>query len=66
MSSMSADRMLVVASFVFAILWTAAMIWWNAPGIAGAIILMIAGALCGIGWYYGMRLWMTWFGRSMG
>jgi hypothetical protein len=38
-------------------LWTAAMIWWNAPGVAGAIIFMIAGAFCGVGWYAGMRLW---------
>ncbi len=60
---MSADRRLIVASFVFAILWTAGMIWWNAPGIAGSIIMMIAGAFCGIAWYFGMRLWMTWCGR---
>jgi hypothetical protein len=62
--SMSADRRLIVASFVFAILWTAGMIWWNAPGLAGSIIMMIAGVFCGIGWYAGMRLWMTWCGRK--
>ena len=61
---MSSDRMLIVASFAFAVLWTAAMISWNSPGFAGAVILIIAGALCGIGWYAGMRLWMTWSGRS--
>ena len=54
---MPPDRNLIVASVAFAILWTAAMIWWNAPGVAGAIIFMIAGAFCGVGWYAGMRLW---------
>ena len=61
---MSADRQLIVASFIFAVLWSAGMIWWSAPGIAGSIIYMIAGVLCGIGWYFGMRLWLTWCGRK--
>lgn len=63
---MSSDRILIVASFAFAVLWTAAMIWWNSPGVAGSVIFMIAGALCGIGWYAGMRLWMKWSGRWAG
>ena len=35
----------------FAILWTAAMWWWEAPLDTPAImILMITGALAGLGW----------------
>jgi hypothetical protein len=63
---MPADRNLIFASIFFAIFWTAGMIWWNAPGIAGAVIFMIAGVFCGIAWYAGMRLWMTWCSRGAG
>ena len=36
---------------IFAILWTAAMWWWEAPLDTPAImILMITGALAGLGW----------------
>jgi hypothetical protein len=63
---MSADRRLIAASFVFTILWTMFMIWWNSPGLAGAVILAIAGVLCGLAWYAGMRLWMRHCGHKAG
>jgi hypothetical protein len=61
---MSPQRRLIFASVAFAVLWTAGMIWWNSPmETAGAVILMIAGALAGLLWYFGMRFWMTRFMR---
>jgi hypothetical protein len=61
---MSPQRRLIVASIVFAVLWTAGMIVWNAPGLAGAVILAFAGALAGTLWYFGMRWWLNKFARN--
>ena len=58
---MSPQRRLILASIFFAVFWTAGMIWWNAPAIAGAIILMFAGALAGTLWFFAMRWWMNRF-----
>ena len=55
------QRRLVIASIFFAVIWTALMIWWNAPTLAGAVILMFAGALAGTLWFLGMRWWMNKF-----
>ena len=51
----------MIASIFFAVFWTAGMYWWNAPTLAGAVILMFAGALAGTLWYFGMRWWMNKF-----
>jgi len=53
------QRRLMIASIFFAVFWTAGMYWWNAPTLAGAVILMFAGALAGTLWYFGMRWWMN-------
>jgi hypothetical protein len=51
----------MIASIFFAVFWSAGMIWWNAPGVAGAIVLMVGGALTGTGWFFAMRWWMNKF-----
>jgi len=54
---MFSRRNLILASFAFAGMWTAGMVWWNSPmTTAGVVILMITGALAGILWYRGMRI----------
>ena len=58
---MSPQRRLILASIAFAVLWTAFMIWWNAPGFAGAIILAFSGALAGTLWFFGMRWFLNKF-----
>jgi len=55
---MSANRKLIFAAFLFAILWTAAMVWWQPPtAMAGLAIQATAGVIVGILWYIGMRVW---------
>jgi hypothetical protein len=61
---MSPQRRLMIASIFFAVFWSAGMIWWNAPKVAGAVILMVAGALAGTGWFFAMRWWMKHFAPS--
>lgn len=55
---MSANRKLISAAFLLAVLWTVAMLWWQRPtAMAGFAIQAIAGVIVGILWYIGMRLW---------
>ena len=44
----------IVSAAVFAVLWTAFMLWWSYPdqGIAHVIILSVIGALLGVLWYF--------------
>ena len=65
---MSPKRLLVPASLAFAILWTTGMYWLNSPmSVASAILLVIVGALAGIGWYWAMSICMsTWMRRCFG
>jgi hypothetical protein len=51
----------MLASLFFAVMWTALMILWNGPSFAGAVILMIAGALTGTLWFFAMRWWLNKF-----
>jgi hypothetical protein len=56
---------LPAASVLFAVLWTAGMLWWNAPlHIAETIILVVAGAVAGFLWYFVMRLFMKRLGGT--
>jgi hypothetical protein len=58
---MSPQNRLVLASVLFAVLWTAGMIWWTGTGIVNVVIFCIAGAMAGVLWYFAMRWWMrTW------
>jgi hypothetical protein len=56
---MSSNGRLKLASFAFAMMWVAGMIWWQSPmTTAKMVILAMAGALAGTVWYCGMRWWM--------
>jgi hypothetical protein len=56
---------LPAASVLFAVLWTAGMLWWNAPlDVAETVILVVAGAIAGLLWYFAMRLFMERFGKA--
>lgn len=58
---MTPERTLVLASIVFAVLWTLGMIWWTGTQTANIVILSIAGAIAGVLWYFGMRWWQRRF-----
>jgi hypothetical protein len=63
---MDTHRPLILGSFAFALLWVMGMLWWNGPmNAARTVVLVILGALAGILWYFGMRLWMRWFVQPM-
>jgi hypothetical protein len=58
--SMSPHRTLIVASIAMAALWTIGMLWWLPPtATAGYAIQASAGAIVGIVWYSGLRMWMA-------
>ncbi len=65
---MSDQSRLKLASVVFAVLWTTAMLWWSAPLDAAAVaILVIAGAVTGFLWHWGMSRWQRWHsGHKLG
>jgi hypothetical protein len=53
-------RTLITASIAMAVLWTIAMLWWLPPAAnAGYVIQMAAGAIVGVVWYSGVRLWIA-------
>ena len=55
---MSPHRTLIAACVAMAILWTVGMLWWLPPVTsAGYAVQAIAGAIVGIVWYSGMRIW---------
>jgi hypothetical protein len=57
---MSPQRRLVLASVVFAVIWTAGMLWMQATtSAAGVVIMAIAGAIAGTLWYFAMRWFMN-------
>jgi uncharacterized protein (DUF2062 family) len=51
---------LVLASVIFAVLWTLGMIWWTGVEIPNVIGFSISGAMAGVLWYFVMRWWMHW------
>jgi hypothetical protein len=44
----------IVSAVVFAVLWTAVMLWWSYPdrGMAHIVILSAIGAGLGVLWYW--------------
>jgi hypothetical protein len=55
---MSPHRTLITASVAMALLWAVGMLWWLPPPTnAGYVVQAIAGAIVGIVWYTGMRIW---------
>jgi hypothetical protein len=56
---MPSSNRLVFSSVLFAVLWTLGMIWWTGTETANIIMLVIAGGLAGIFWYFAMRWWFS-------
>jgi hypothetical protein len=57
---MSPKRTLIILSIVMAAFWTIGMLWWLPPtATAGYVVQATAGAIVGIIWYSGMRMWMA-------
>jgi hypothetical protein len=57
---MSPKRTLIILSIVMAVFWTLGMLWWLPPAAtAGYVVQAAAGAIVGIIWYSGMRMWMA-------
>jgi len=55
---MSAKTRLLLAAILFAVLWTAGMIWWSAPnGMVPIVIWIVSGAIAGALWYWLFGMW---------
>jgi len=57
---MNPQHRLVLASVMFAVLWTLGMIWWTGVDTVNIIGLSISGAVAGVLWYFAMRWWIHW------
>jgi hypothetical protein len=56
---------LPLSSLLFAVLWIAGMMWWNAPlATAEIVMLVVAGAIAGVLWHYFMGKYMNWMQKS--
>jgi hypothetical protein len=44
----------VISAVVFAVMWTAIMLWWSYPdkGVAHAVILSVIGVVLGVFWFW--------------
>jgi hypothetical protein len=57
---MPSHRRLITASIVMAVLWAVGMLWWLPPAAtAGYVMQAAAGAMVGIVWDSGMRIWIA-------
>jgi hypothetical protein len=52
---MNPQRRLVLASVIFAVLWTLGMVWWAGVDAVNIIGFSISGAVAGVLWYFAMR-----------
>lgn len=57
---MTPQTRLVLGSVAFAVLWALVMILWTGTDRTNVIIVCIAGAVAGVLWYLGMRLFSKW------
>ena len=58
---MSPRTKLALSSIVFAVLWTAGMLWWSAPiEVAQTVIFVISGGIAGLLWYWLFGMWYRW------
>ena len=58
---MPAEKRLKLGAVLFAVFWTAGMVWWSGPfEPASLIIFSIGGAVTGVLWYFAMRWWLRW------
>lgn len=49
-----------ISAVLFAVLWTAAMLWFNPPfALHKLIIWSVAGAVAGFLWYWLIAKWMN-------
>jgi hypothetical protein len=58
---MTPQTRLVLASVLFAVLWTLGMIWWTGTETANIVALSIGGTVAGVLWYFAMRWWIRWW-----
>lgn len=54
---MNPQTRLKLSSVGFAVFWIVFMWLWNRPDMSGSVVLVIAGALTGVFWYFAMRWW---------
>jgi hypothetical protein len=64
MVTMNSEFPLKAASILFAVLWSAGMIWWTGHETANVVILAICGAIAGLLWYLVMRRFAKWQARA--
>jgi hypothetical protein len=57
---MNSNLSLTWTSILFAVLWTAGMIWSTGAETANVVILAICGAIGGVCWYLFMRKFVRW------
>jgi hypothetical protein len=56
------ETRLKLAAVMFAVLWTAMMWWMRSPlEIAAIVMLVIAGAITGVLWYWLYGKWFRWY-----
>jgi hypothetical protein len=59
---MTHRKRLKLASLMFAVLWTLWMIWSLSPLHPVLLgLLVVCGALAGLGWYWLFGAWYRWF-----
>jgi hypothetical protein len=60
-AAMTAQSRLKLSAVMFAVLWTAGMIWWSGDtSIVRVAILSVAGVMAGLLWYWFMAKWQRW------
>lgn len=58
---MTTQSRLKLSAAMFAVLWTAGMIWWGGDYTAPRVVIfLIAGAIAGLLWYWLMAKWQRW------
>jgi hypothetical protein len=59
--AMTAQSRLKLSAAMFAVLWSAGMIWWSGDySVPRIVIFSIAGAIGGLLWYWLMAKWQRW------
>jgi hypothetical protein len=58
--NMSYESQRIMSAVMFALIWTAGMLWWfyPTPGVMHPAVLAVAGVTVGVAWYWiHGRLW---------
>jgi phosphate/sulfate permease len=62
---MPTETRLKLGAVVFAVLWSAGMVWWSGPfEVASLIIFSVGGVVTAAFWYFAMRWWLRWTARN--